>query len=250
MNIAVTTVNRKVNFLDITIESLKLGILPDEKINLFVGRNEYDYVEKYKKNESFNVITDLYEREKNLTTTQAASYGYYRALTLSQDPILIVEDDVMLKKDWRSFLDQAIKIIEDDAYIITFVCPFDWCVPNRRLLETDPILQKFQYKADVVQTGAGTKADIIIFTWCNTSAVYYSKGLLQTRLPEFVNRYAIDDKAIYDLAIGYYLFNMNIPIYVVVPDGAVNLGGEPVFSAMQNFSKRGHTNYLDWDWKK
>lgn len=230
MNVVIQTAPRKVDLLPLTIDSIR----KEWKGNLHIMHPD-------------SVM------EQELQGIQKAAYGFYRCLTLDKTkPLFRVEDDVILKENWLQILKKGIESVEKERkekrYIISFIKPFNDCVADPNL--PGPMLQTFIYRSVVSPTGVNEIPVMSVRYFCNTSAVYFSKGLLQSDLSEFIDRYSVHGNTVFDLALGAYLFIMATSIYMMVPDLAVNIGDRPELSAMKDFDNRKMEDYSDWKWKK
>lgn len=223
MKILISTVDREDSVLDQCIASVKeSGIEP---ILIKGGKG-----------------SPLWNKEKNLKDIQRAAHGYYTCLTHEPiDDTLILEDDVILDEGWWFKFQELKKVIKYNRYMLSLVLPFPELVSS-----TDVKLQTLQpivYKATISFDKLGNPTSTPIL-YSNTSAVFYTKDVLKTRLPEFINRYAVHGKAMYDLALGYFMFRSQIPIFIMVPSLGRNVGE---VSAMGHPEKRNHgKGYDDW----
>lgn len=250
MNVIFSTVSRKINFIEAGVDSIRRDV-PDQEIYLMAGGTDFKYLENLKKDENIYITDDLHEKEASLEHgIQKGAYGYYRCLTLDRNsPALIIEDDTILKKGWYNELTNYARELrkEHERFIISLIVPFPDCVgePN---IKTQSI-QQFKYKAELFPTEPGKAPNVTYVMWCNTSAVYYPASVLQTDLPEFVYKHSVEQDGMYDLAIGNYMYNMAIPIYLFVPEMAKNFGGDEYISAMGEPTLRKHADYSGWTFK-
>lgn len=222
MKIIISTVERRDSVLDKCLDSIKeSGITP---VIIKGGKN-----------------SPLWGVEKNLKDIQRAAYGYYKCLTHGEEDTLIVEDDVIFEKGWWFKFTELKKVIKLNRYMMSLVLPFPELVSS-----TDVKLQTLQpivYKATISFDKQGNPTSTPIL-YSNTSAVFYTKDLLKTRVAEYIDRYAVHGKAMYDLALGHFMFRSQIPIFIMVPSLAKNVGE---VSAMGHPEKRNHgAGYDDW----
>lgn len=223
MQILISTVDRKDSVLDKCLESIKeSGITP---ILIKGGKG-----------------SPLWEVEKNLKDIQRAAYGFYKCLTFNpNEDTLILEDDVILDKGWWFKFTELKKVIKLNRYMLSLILPFPELVSS-----TDVKLQTLQpivYKATIAFDKKGNPTSTPIL-YSNTSAVFYTKDVLKTRLSEYIDRYAVHGQAMYDLALGHFMFRSQIPIFIMVPSLAKNVGE---VSAMGHPEKRNHgKGYDDW----
>lgn len=250
MNIVISTINRRINLLPLTIDSVRKEWKKD--IHLMVGGKDESYLIPYHA-KGFELHKDLWKVEQKLNHVQRASYGFWRCLTMdTKQGLLRIEDDVVMKPTWRQQIENAIKKIEEenptvDKYMVSMLRPFEDCVPFPNLSE--PTVQMYVYRATMQPIAPNVTPMSNILTYCNTSACYYSKGLLNTRLSEFIERYSVHGRAVFDLALGTYLFKMAIPIFVIVPNVAENIGGLAALSAMGEPENRQQEDYSEWLWE-
>ncbi len=244
-NIIVSTVKRDVNYIDRCIDSVRQSY--DGIIHLVAGGKDLDYLEKYTHDLKYIIHIIYREEEKLDDTVQKAAYGYYKCLTLDKEkPALILEDDSVLVQNWQEKLLHLLKFTKEEKYVLSLITPWSGSVP---VPDIDvPSLQPFQYNAHLTYGELGEIPNASIITWTNTSGVYYPASILKTDLPKFINTFAVHGNTVYDLAAGYFLFRMNVPIYIAVPN--LLLPVDTSHSAMGIPEKRVHENYERWDWGK
>lgn len=182
------------------------------------------------------------EEKKLEMNIQRAGYGYWKCLTNDiYDDVLIIEDDVILNDGWWFKFNELKKLIKVNRYMISLVVPMPELVgaPDVKV----QTIQSMSYKATIAFDDEGNPQSTPIL-YSNTSAVFYSKLLLQTRLPEYIYKYCVEGKAMYDVALGHFLFRSQIPIYIMVPSLAQNVG---VISSIDPKEARSHgAGYEDW----
>jgi hypothetical protein len=239
MRIIISTVQRpnKSPYLDRLITSIRQNY--DGLVTLVVGGSDRSYVERYV---GGNYKIYFIEDEEIGTVLQKAAYGYWKCLTLDTTPCLILEDDAELVKEWYDKLLNIIQYTADDKYIISLKSPDKNSVP---MPDIDiPSLQPFIYQSYLSYDVPGYPTSTVV-TYSNTTGIYYTESLLKTRLPEFIKKFSIDGDAVYDVALGQFMFRYNLPIHIAVPNLLKEVDSSD--SSMGSIKKRSLINYTDWD---
>ena len=168
------------------------------------------------------VLGNSPEEDKLELNIQKAAYGFWKALTHDiYDDCLILEDDVVLKKGWWKVLNEAKKLIKQNRYMISLILPFPELVgaPDIKMQTLQPVV----YKATVSFDNDWLPISTPIL-YSNTSAIFFSKLTLQTRLAEYVYKYSVEGKAMYDMSFGHFIFRSQLQMFVTVPSVAKNIG--------------------------
>ena len=170
------------------------------------------------------VLGNFPEEDKLELNIQKAAYGFWKALTYDiYDDCLILEDDVVLNKGWWAVLNESKKLIKQNKYMISLVLPFPELVgaPDIQMQSLQPVL----YRATISFDKDGNPSSTPIL-YSNTSAIYFSKLMLQTRLAEYIYKYSVEGKAMYDMSFGHFIFNSSpwVGMFITVPSVAKNLG--------------------------
>lgn len=241
MKVVISTVKRpKEDYLSRCIESIRQDW--DEPIYLMIGGTDTSYTDKHE-----NVIRYKTGPEEATLSdgVKRAGYGYYCCLTLNRDePCIILEDDALLDKDWHKKLQELLTFTNDERFIMSLISPTRQSVPAPDI--DVPSIQPFLYYSHLDYGPLGEMPKSTIVTYCNTTGIYYPTSMLQTRLPEFIYKFAVQGDTVHDLALGHYLFRMNLPIHIAVPN--LCLPVDTADSVMGHDKKRSHVDYTDWDY--
>lgn len=188
------------------------------------------------------VIGNSPEEDKLEMNIQKAAYGFWKALTHDiYDDCLILEDDVILNEGWWLKFQELKKLIKVNRYIISLIVPMPELVgaPDVKVQTIQSMLLRGTIHFD--EEGNPQSTPVL---YSNTSAVYYSKLLLQTRLPEYIYKYCVEGKSMYDVALGHFLFRSQILTYIMVPSIARNVGA---ISSIDPTESRSHgAGYDNW----
>lgn len=188
------------------------------------------------------VIYESPEEEKLEMQIQKAAYGFWKALTHDiYHDCLILEDDVVLKKGWYAKLNECRKLIKQNRYMISLILPFPEIVgaPDVKIQTMQPVL----YRATISFDKEGNPMSTPIL-YSNTSAVFFSKLTLQTRLAEYIYKYSVEGKSMYDMSFGNFIFRSQLQMFIMVPSIAKNVGD---ITSIDPKESRSHgAGYDDW----
>jgi hypothetical protein len=209
------------------------------------GREKYlkDCVESCKESGiEPTVLLNAPEEDKLEMNIQKAAHGFYRALTHDiYNDCLILEDDVVLNPGWWTILTETRKLIKQNKYMISLILPFPEIVgaPDVKMQTMQPVL----YRATISFDRRGEPQSTPIL-YSNTSAIFFSKLTLQTRLAEFIYRYSVKGNSMYDMAFGNFIFRSQLQMFVMVPSIAKNVGD---ITSIDPTEARSHgQGYDDW----
>jgi len=244
MNIVILTVERpnKTPYLD----RLLVTIRPEYKglIHLLIGGKNTAYTDKYKDG---YVKHYLWETEKDLENNiQRASQAYQYALQIDKkNPVLIFEDDAVLKKGWYEKLNKIIYFTHEKYFLLSLITPSEGDVPNPNI-DVDSI-QLYNYKAFLDYKIPGQPPVTTIVTYSNTTGMYYPVSMLKTRLAKYINTFGVKGDAVHDILVGQYAFRYNIPIFIAVPNLLKKVDSRD--SSLGNEKKPNTVDYSKWNYK-
>jgi len=157
------------------------------------------------------------ELQNSRSKAKRAAFNYHRCLTFDREhDALILEDDVVLTDNWANRIADCLVRIPERLFILVVWHTWDWAFPP---FEDD--IFRFMYPIVAYPNGYA-----FTMVWSGTPAVYYPRLLLQTDFPEVMFAKIPDqpDSEFYDMIIGRYCFDQNIPIYLMTPKAAEHIG--------------------------
>lgn len=215
MNICILTIERpqKTPYLDRLLATIRAEY--KGTIHLMIGGKDTSYTDKYTKG---YVKHYLWEEEKKLKDNiKRAALGYYKALEIDKTkPLLIFEDDGVLKKGWYKRLLKLRTFTAAPLFILSLITPSegDVQVPNIAI----DSLQGYLYRAFLDYKIPGHLPVTTVVTYSNTTGMYYPASVLQTRLAKYIYEFGVKGDAVHDILVGQYVFRYNIPVFIAVPN--------------------------------
>lgn len=246
MNIAISTIQRpnKTPYLDRCIKSIRQDY--DGPIHLIIGGHDTKYTDKYDEGYIKHYIGE--EEDKLPTHIQKAALGYYTALTLDpEEPLLIFEDDGVVKPGWYKELQKLITFIPDEKYVLSLITPIGALIPEPN--STVSSVQRYGYQAMLEYKVPGQLPISTIITYSNTTGIYYPAKILSTKLPEFIFKFGVNGDAVYDIVMGQYMFRYDLPIYIAVPNLLLT-DVDVTDSSLGEPKSRSTVDYSNWDYLK
>jgi glycosyltransferase involved in cell wall biosynthesis len=154
--------------------------------------------------------------QDRLTKGKRAGFNYVRCLTMDRTrDALILEDDCVLADDWESQLTAALARIPEENFILAVWHAWDWTFAT----PSPDIIRRFHN----MLTTPGH-----FWSWAGTNAVYYPASVLAKGLPEFIDKWQREnpnnDRTLYDGLVGIWAWENEIPIYLMTPPAAENVG--------------------------
>lgn len=214
-NIAILTIQRpnKTPYLDRLLKTIRAEYKGD--IHLMIGGKDTSYTDKYTKG---YVKHYLWVFEKQLDDNiQRACLGYTKALEIDKTkPLLVFEDDGVLKKGWYKKLIKLIQFTAEPRFILSLMSPSEDDVEAPQI--TIDSIQLYKYKAFLDYKVPGHPPITTIITYSNTTGIYFPSSVLQTRLAQYIYKFGVKGDAVHDILVGHYMFRYNIPIYITVPN--------------------------------
>ena len=210
IDFAVSTVSRPGDYIHQLISRLR----PNFPLRLVVGSPESGYLERYRHHRFIQIIempSRAWQRIRDCSIHQRAAWNYLRSLTLAtSDPsrqgILIFEDDIVPAGGWEDRLYQIIRQIEleqGSRYILTLYAAQSASEEPRPGTHFAPYPSK---------------------NFFGSQAVYYPENI-RAGFAEYVKAHAVDSfSGPYDLLLGVYADNEDIPIFAAVPSLVQHIG--------------------------
>lgn len=163
----------------------------------------------------------LLARQDRLTKGKRAGFNYCRCLEHDRTrDALILEDDCVLAEGWEQKILAALARIPEERFILAVWHCWDWT------FATQPIENVTRF-ANMLTT-IGDDPTERLWTWAGTNAVYYPASVMAMDLPEFIRRCQEerpnDDSTLYDGMVGAWCFQNKVPVYLMTPPAAVNVG--------------------------
>lgn len=243
MNIAISTVKRPNGspYLDRLIKCLRQDY--DGDLHLIIGGKDTIYTDKYVNGYIKHFIGK--SEDEYPTNIQKAGLGYYTALTLNRnEPLLVFEDDAVLKPGWYEDLQNRITFIPDKVFALSLITPTGALIPEPD--STVPSVQRYGYQAMLEYKTLGQLPVSHIITYSNTTGVYYPTAMLQTKYPEFIHKFAVEGDAVYDIVLGQFMFRYDLPMYITVPNLLVDT--DIMDSHLGHIKPQATVDYSDWDY--
>ena len=209
IDFAVTTVPRAVDYIHQLIARLRT----DLPLRLVVGAPDSQYLERYRGHRFIQIIetsSEEWQQIRDCAIHQRAAWNYLRSLTLatshpSRQGIVIFEDDVVLAGGWEDRLYNIIHQIEfkqKRPYVLTLYSA-------RPLEEPQPGMHFAPYPSK---------------NFFGSQAIYFPE-VVREGFAEYLKAHAVDSyRAPYDLLLGEYAANENIPIFASVPSLVQHIG--------------------------
>ncbi len=243
MQLVISTVQRpnKSPYLNRLIKSIRREYKGD--IHLVIGGKDTTYTDKYKKGFIKHFIGD---KEKYPTNIQNAGFGYYTCLTLNRnEPLLVFEDDGLLKHGWYKDLKKRISFVPYDKYVLSLITP----TPDTLIPEPNckvPSVQRYMYAARMEYKVPGQLPISHIITYSNTTGMYYPVTMLKSSLPEYIFKFSVKGDAVYDIVLGTYMFRYDLPIYIAVPNLLIDT--DVLDTNLGHIKPQASVDYSDWDY--
>ena len=210
VDFAVTTISRPGDYIHQLISRLRT----DLPLRLLVGAPDCGYLERYRSHRFIEIIEtppQAWEQIRDCAIHQRAAWNYWRSLTLKKSHstrhgMLIFEDDVLPARGWENRLYEIIRQIEskqEAPYVLTLYAA------HTALEEPQPGTHFTRYPSD---------------TFFGSQAVFYPE-IVREGFAEYVKAHAVEFfRAPYDLLLGEYAVNENIPIFAAVPSLVQHIG--------------------------
>jgi hypothetical protein len=212
INLAVSTVWRKENYLDATLSSLFAEYPPsrEQPISLVVGSPKTEHLAGYLSLPGMTLVemgAHAWTWIENTDVRNRATWNYYRCLTqcrLGRRGSLIIEDDVKFARGWRQRLDTTLAALEAKygaAFVLTLYDGYGW-YPKESCLYADYPLPPF----------AGTQG------------VYYPAGVREG-YAKYLRRHGVmANRNHYDYLLRDYLFQEKVPLFAAAPSLIQHMG--------------------------
>jgi hypothetical protein len=194
VDINICTTNRPVNYLAITLESVRPYC-----VSVVSGCSSVEHIPNSDHIIRVVPVDDEWEKIKHLPVNLRGAWNYRRCLINATSDVLVLEDDVILSHGWYDYLEKAISSIPDKLYILSLYCLYP--------LKSD---------GDIVQSypnpGFG-----------GTCGVYYPKPV-HSLIIDLLHSILLREEGIWDWAIRDFAQQQNIPIYTVYPNLVQHIG--------------------------
>jgi len=212
INIAMTTVWRKENYLDATLSSLFVEYPPchDQPISLVIGSPRTEHLVRYRSISGIAIIErgpHAWSWIKNTDVRNKATWNYYRCLTqcdLGTRGSLIVEDDVRFACGWRHRLDITLAALENkfgSDFVLTIYDGYGWYPEESCLYAVYPHA-----------------------SFAGTQGVYYP-ARVREGCAKYLRRHGvISNEDHYDYLLRDYLLQEGLPLFATVPSLIQHVG--------------------------
>eukprot|EP00002_Diphylleia_rotans_P034620 TRINITY_DN745_c0_g4_i1.p1 TRINITY_DN745_c0_g4~~TRINITY_DN745_c0_g4_i1.p1 ORF type:complete len:344 (+),score=45.99 TRINITY_DN745_c0_g4_i1:73-1104(+) len=227
IDVVVMTIDREQVYVHDTVRSLMASDFGLQKphFNFMVGSPTDPQMDRYRKNDSFSVhwMNDMeWHKIEALEVRYKGFYNYWRCLSVPVHPTpikisisglpngvdsylgrLIIEDDIIAKPDFWARVQQVLNTIWAEKG------------PDHKF-----ILSLYQSRRFYPASVYGLYLEETAFS--RTQAVFYSRTLLPELSDHLISLYNMRDP--YDIEIGRYCKEHNIPIYVVTRPPVQHVG--------------------------
>lgn len=212
INLTVSTVWRKDNYLDVTLSDLFIEYPPchDQTITLVVGSPQTEHLACYRSRTGITIIemgSHAWSWIKDTDVRNRATWNYYRCLTQCDTGTrgsLIIEDDVKFARGWRQRLDTTLAALEakfGSEFVLTIYDGYGW-YPKESCWYAEYPLPPF----------AGTQG------------VYYPARVREGYAKYLRRHGVIANRDHYDYLLRDYLFQEKLPLFATVPSLVQHLG--------------------------
>lgn len=212
INIAVTTVWRKDNYLDATMSSLlvEYPLCRNHPVALVIGSPQTEHLASYIPLAGITILEmgpHTWSWIKDTDVRNRATWNYYRCLTQCNVGLrgsLILEDDIKFARGWRQRLDMTLAALEarfGAEFVLTVYDGYGWH-PK----------ESFLYASYPLQPFAGTQG------------VYYPARVREGYAKYLKRHGVISNKNHYDYLLRDYLTQEEIPLFATVPSLVQHLG--------------------------
>jgi hypothetical protein len=213
MECCVSTVARPQKYIYQLLDCL----LPWRHCRLVVGSPDAAYLDRYRGNSSAEIIIPSEEEwnpVKVLSVHRRAAWNYWRSLEAGQaDPLqgglLLLEDDVILARQWQIRLVQTVIALESRLGSLFILALFTSHKLNFSWGPAAPLFVEYPgYK------------------FCGTPAMYYPEPV-RSQFSWFLKRFGVDQfNGPYDLILQDFIQERNIPLLACNPNLAQHVGLE------------------------
>ena len=212
INLAITTIWRKENYLDATLSSLfvEYPASHDQTISLVIGSPHTEHLADYRPLAGIIIVEmglHAWSWIKNTDVRNKATWNYYRCLTqcdMGKRGSLIIEDDVKFARGWRQRLDITLAALEakfGSEFVLTIYDGYAWYPKESSL-----------YAAYPLPAFAGTQG------------VYYPAQVREGYAKYLRRHGVIANKDHYDYLLRDYLAQENLPLFATVPSLIQHMG--------------------------
>ena len=212
INLAVSTVWRKENYLDATLNSLSVEYpcRPEHPVSLVVGSPLTAHLTNYRSLSGIAIIEMgpyTWAWIKGNTLQHRATWNYHRCLTqcsLGERGSLVIEDDVKFARGWRMRLDRTLAALEDrfdSRFVLTIYDPYK-CKPTESCLYADYPRKIFS----------------------GTQGVYYPARIRQDFAKHLKMNGVVGNTDHYDYILRRYLIEEDVPLFATVPSLIQHMG--------------------------
>lgn len=195
MNIVVSSVYRKHNYIKKLIDSISIDI----PIHIFVSQQSQDYIHGYQKNvtiETTNVTLD------NMLPTQKALFNYKRCLEHSLiNNSLICEDDVIFSDGWEGRFQQTVDYLKTihSEFILSIFTNKNFSSGDRKFYNVYPP-----------------------HDFCGTQGMYFTNGICE-KLLIYLEKYTYTTQP-YDMLLKNFFIENNTNVFVSNPSLIDHIG--------------------------